>query len=69
MHDKPLAIGHQILLDTNSKSYMSSSAVLLDLTLNDIEGQNQDRINFSPLYLVKGQSFRLCFLETVASAS
>ncbi len=28
---------------------MVSSALLLDLTLNDLEGQNQDWTNFSPL--------------------
>ena len=28
---------------------MESSAMLLDLTLSDLEGQNQDRTNFSTL--------------------
>ncbi len=30
---------------------MASSAVLLDLTLNNPEGQNLDQTNFSPLYV------------------
>ncbi len=30
---------------------MVSSAVLLDLTLNNLEGQNLDRTNFSPVYV------------------
>ncbi len=30
---------------------MASSAVLLDLTLNDLQGQNLDWTNFNPLYV------------------
>ncbi len=30
---------------TNRKSYMVSSAMLLDLTLSSLEGQNQDYAN------------------------
>ncbi len=36
-----------ILLDTNRKSYMAKSAVLLDVTLNDLEGQNPYPEHFS----------------------
>ncbi len=40
---KLLKIHPQLLSDTNRKSYMARSAVLLDLTLNDLKGQNQDQ--------------------------
>ncbi len=47
--DKPLEIDPYLLLDTNRKSYMGNSAVLLDLTLSmsDLESQNPYQISFS----------------------
>ena len=36
---------------------VANSAVLLDLTLNNLEGQNLDRINFTPLYVKNGKKY------------
>ncbi len=44
---------------------MSSSAVLLDLTLSDLEGQNLDWINFSPLYVENGQTYARVFIDVL----
>ncbi len=35
--EKEAELGHMLLLSTNRKSYMGSSATLLDLTLSDIK--------------------------------
>ncbi len=41
---------------------MASWTVLLDLTLSDLEGQNLDRTNFSPLYVLSGQTYTHGFI-------
>ena len=40
--DTDFFIYFYLLLDAIKKSYMASSSVLLDLTLIDLEGQNQN---------------------------
>ncbi len=35
---------------------MVISAMLLDLTLSDLKGQNLDWTNFSPFYVLSGQT-------------
>ncbi len=44
---------------------MVSSAILLDLTLSDLKGQNLDHTNFSPLYVWSGQTSPYVFIENV----
>ncbi len=44
---------------------MASSAMLLDLILSDLEGQNLDQTNFSPLYVKNGQTYTHVFIEKV----
>ncbi len=43
---------------------MASSAALLDLALNTLEGQNLDCTNFSPLYIER-ESGQTGFIEKV----
>ncbi len=44
---------------------MASPAMLLDLTLNDLEGKNLDLTNFSPSYVWSGQTYTYGFIEKV----
>ena len=44
---------------------MANPAVLLDLTFRDLEGQNPNQSNFSPLYVKNGQTYTHVFIEKV----
>ncbi len=50
-----------LLLNINSKAYMGSPLVWLHFTLMTLNGQYQGDSGFKVLYLVKEQSYAICY--------